>query len=313
MRLKVVVAGPGAVGQVVGGKLALAGHTVTFLGREESARIADLTRHGVRVNNLWSPEQSFTVRVPVTARLDGAPPADLVLLTTKTYSTDHVLPILQPVVAAQTILMSLQNGVESAAKLQDAFQRGIVLGSFCGMGVKLLPSGIVEQISPERVVVGALTAGDHVREVAMVLSAFQGAGIPIAQSDDIQRDLWIKFLRCVGIFQWCAIEDMSIGELLADDTRKHRTHATMAEVVQIAQAHGVRVTNADIEPQIATVHTNFAANIPSLLEDLRAGQPLELAAFGGFIVQQGRAHGIPTPWNDTIVATLEPHRRGDVI
>ncbi len=302
--INIVIAGPGAVGQVCGGKLSLAGNEVTFLARPGSDRIDQINRDGVRVQNLRDLGQSFVAQASAVASLEGARAADLVLLTTKTYSNAEVLPGLDPVVTDRTILLSLQNGVESAGQIREFFRRGCVLGAFCFMGAAVLPSGEVALNSPERVVIGDLD-GRSANNVDLVLQAFQKARIVTDRSEDIQRALWIKLLWNVGIFQWCAIEDKTIGALLSNSDGIRKVSEAMAETVRVAQANGINLTEADIEPQIATALERYSPVTPSLLQDLRAGRPLEHHSFAGFVAREGKRLGIPTPINDQLLAALD--------
>ncbi len=298
----ILVAGPGAVGQVIGGSLARS-HTVTFLGREGSQRIDDINQKGVRIDNLRFPKQSFTVQAKAVASLDGWAPADLVLLTTKTYSNDRVLPKILPVVTHNTIFLSLQNGVTSANQMQKMFRMGSVLGAFCFMGAAVLPSGIIELNSPERVIVGDLNKRSS-DALSFVMDIFTEVGISITQSENIDRDLWIKLLWNVGIFQWCAFEGKTIGELLSDESSLQQVRGTMLEAVNIAQANHVSITREDIQTQINTALTKYAPVTPSLLQDLRAQRPLELGSFAGFISSEGQRLGIQVPYNDFLFEEL---------
>ena len=89
-----------------------------------------------------------------------------------------------------------------------------------------------------------------------------------------------------------------------EETNTRSVRDTMAEAVNIARASGVNISETDIEPQIAGARARFPLVTPSLLQDLRAGSPLEHGSFAGFISRQGKAHGISTPLNDWLFEEL---------
>src|SRR5215510_12126522 len=120
--MRIVVMGSGGLGGYFGGLLAQSGADVTFVAR--GVYLHALQEHGLTVRSVNS---DFTVSVQACADPRALPPAGVVLFCVKTYDAATAAALLQPVVNAQTIVLTLQNGMNMTAELQTTFGRGTVL------------------------------------------------------------------------------------------------------------------------------------------------------------------------------------------
>ncbi len=102
------VLGSGAVGGFYGAKLAQAGHRVTFLAR--GAHLEAIRERGLLI---WSPLGDFVVKAEAESDVTKVGPVDVVLLAVKTYDNDTALPMLKALTGPQSVVLSLQNGVDS--------------------------------------------------------------------------------------------------------------------------------------------------------------------------------------------------------
>jgi 2-dehydropantoate 2-reductase len=149
--------GAGGVGGHYGALLARAAHDVTFV-----ARGAHLTALQARGLELRIGEQRFHVNpvqaVDSTAGLDSADSIDLVLFTVKTYDTAAAIELLRPAVGPNTVVLTLQNGVDSAQNLAAAFGPQRVIAGTTVMTSVVVAPGVIEA-APGRVVVLAELSG----------------------------------------------------------------------------------------------------------------------------------------------------------
>jgi 2-dehydropantoate 2-reductase len=122
--MRIVVMGSGGTGGYFGAKLARAGEDVTFVAR--GAHLAALRADGMRIKS--AVEGEWTVRAPAVERLDGLPPADLVLFCVKSFDTEEAAALIRPVVGPDTGVLSIQNGVDNEEKLERVLGAGHVLG-----------------------------------------------------------------------------------------------------------------------------------------------------------------------------------------
>src|SRR5690348_9387159 len=114
--MKFAVMGSGGVGGYFGGRLAQAGHDVTFIAR--GAHLAALRERGLRV---LSTEGDFEIRKAVaTDDLRTIGPVDIVLLAVKTWQVDEAATSLSPLLGPASAVLTLQNGVEAPDEVARA-------------------------------------------------------------------------------------------------------------------------------------------------------------------------------------------------
>lgn len=113
--------GAGAVGSYYGALLALAGHSVTLIGRP--AHTAAIEMNGL---TLHKDGASRTVSVKATVEASGARGADLILISVKSDDTEAAGAALAPYLSADTVVLSLQNGVDNAERLATILGRAVV-------------------------------------------------------------------------------------------------------------------------------------------------------------------------------------------
>ena len=116
MTERVLVMGTGALGAYFGGRLVQAGVDVVFVAR--GANLAALRQDGLRIESARGVERIAPLRVVASPAEAG--PCSVVLVCVKSYDTDEIAMALRPVVGADTIVLSLQNGLENEARLAAA-------------------------------------------------------------------------------------------------------------------------------------------------------------------------------------------------
>src|SRR3954464_10053042 len=118
-RMRIAIVGSGGVGGYFGGRLAEAGAGGTFLAR--GAHLEALRANGLRIA---SPKGDVHLpRVPAAADTREIGPVDVVLFAVKLYDTDSALAALPPLIGGDTIVVPLQNGVDSVGMVANAVGR----------------------------------------------------------------------------------------------------------------------------------------------------------------------------------------------
>jgi 2-dehydropantoate 2-reductase len=130
MSRKIVIAGAGSIGCFVGGLLALGGEKVTLLARR---RIADeIGRHGLHLTSYegWLERIASDALAPETSSTTAFADAELVLVTVKSGQTEEMAELISSHAPSEAVVVSLQNGLDNAARLQDRLPEHAV---FAGM------------------------------------------------------------------------------------------------------------------------------------------------------------------------------------
>ena len=298
--MRTVIMGTGGLGGYFGGLLARAGGDVTFIAR--GANLEALQTRGLAVRSV---NGDFTLpAVQACADPAGLPEADVVLFCVKTYGVVDAAALLQPVVGPDTIVLTLQNGVDTPTDLQHAFGRGTVLAGITRIGSTLVEPGVIEQPTRDRAIeFGSLDArGDAALEPVRAL--LEAAGIPAVVSPDIRKSLWEKLVLISAFAGLSALTGLTPNQLLA----RQPTRAIYTRIMEEAAAVA-RAADVDLAPDLATqilayLDAEGELGVASMAVDFQHRRRTEIEAINGAVVRHGQRLGVPTPVNETIYAAL---------
>lgn len=285
--MHVQVFGAGSLGTLVGALLDRAGVDVHLVGRR---RVADAFEGGVRVEGVEefvaSPSFSTEPR-----------PADLTLVTVKSYDTREAAETLAPVVGEGDTVVSIQNGMGNEEILDETLD-ATVLGGTTTYGANLRPDeGCVGYTGRGEVIVGDYAGGETV-EAEGVADAL--VGVEARATDAMDAALWEKLAVNAAINPVTALTGLRNGEAAERATDVMRRAAE--EVERVASAEGVRIDGA--AERAFEVARATAENESSMLQDVRAGRRTEIDALNGYIVKRADETGVETPTNATLAALI---------
>jgi 2-dehydropantoate 2-reductase len=297
--------GSGGVGGYFGGRLAQHGHDVTFIAR--GAHLAALRSSGLR---LASPMGDAHVS-PVRATDDpsGIGPVDVVLLTVKMYDLDHAAAQLRPLMGPQTVVVTLQNGVEATDIVAAHVGAGHVAGGVAYVAAVIDAPGVIRHTALNRLIFGELDGRPSPRLDALrdVLAA---SGVEAAVSPHIKVDLWSKFARLSVFSSMTTVTRSPIGVLRDDPELLGLLEEAVEESLAVGRAHGVPLSETVMDEIKAMVRDLPANARASMLEDLERGRRLELPWLSGAVVRLGRAVGVATPIHRFVATVLKPYQNG---
>lgn len=301
--MRVAVMGSGGTGGFFGSLLARAGNAVTFIAR--GAHLEAIHAHGLRVKSRLAGD--FTLPVRATNDLHAIGPVELVLLCVKTYDTDSAVQQMRPLVGPDTLVLSVQNGIDNAERIARVVGSEPVIGAVAHIFSAIEAPGVIAQTAgPGRIIFGELAGGSSAR-TERLLRTFQQAGIVAELSREIRVTLWEKFLFICGNGGVTALTRLPLGVIRACPETNALLRGTMEEVEGVARACGIPLPAGCVEQVVAFNASVEPEARSSLYHDLAAGRRLELEALHGTVVRLGRAHGVPTPLNFAIYAALKPY------
>ncbi|HSJ72782.1 MAG TPA: 2-dehydropantoate 2-reductase [Miltoncostaeaceae bacterium] len=287
--------GAGAVGSYYGALLARDGHEVTLVAR--GPHLDALRGRGAVVVR---EAEGRHWEAPVAGRPRPEPgPADLAIVTTKSQDTLAAARALVNVLPPGTPVLSLQNGVENVSRIASALGPERALGGIAFVGVRLEEPGIVDHQAEGWVRMGHPDGAEGARAAYEVVAG----SWDVALSGDIVRDQWAKLLWNAGFNAICAVTGATAGEALAVPDSERLVRAAMGEVVAVAAARGIALTEAEVD-EMARPNEQLREYRPSTARDLEAGKRLERDALCGFLAREGARLGVPTPVNAVLDALL---------
>jgi 2-dehydropantoate 2-reductase len=301
--MKVIVAGAGSLGSLLGGLLARTGEDVLLLGRQ--AHVSAVQQDGLRVTGILG---NLTIPMGAKTELnteDG--PADLVILGAKSQDVASVLQMIEPIVGDDTQILSPQNGVVTEDLVEEAYGANRSLPAVTPINVSLARPGELYYA-----IAGPLQFGprgdQNETDVQPIIEAFNKAGIETTWREDIMELKWRKLAR----YSIGAIINALTGlQRLGDDEDVRELMRDLAEEL-IAVVEAGNVTDFPIRPLVEEAYRQWEGEraekawLASVGQDLRKGKTItEIDYINGYVVKLGREHHVPTPVNHCIYTLVK--------
>ena len=317
--MRFAILGSGAVGGYFGAKLARAGQDVTFVAR--GAHLDAIRTRGLEIKSAKLGD--FVVRAPADSDTTKIGHVDVAIVSVKAYDNATALPMLTPLVGPETVVLTLQNGVDSADEVAAIVGETRVLGGTTYVATALEGPGLIVQTGVHRSIIFGEVSGDpstslgagrgritpRVQAIADVLAA---ADIQVTTVPDARVPIWDKFVYLVAFAGFTGASRLAIGHIWKYPHVRDMFYGCCREIAAIAKAEGVTISANRFETL-----EEYMANIPpttrsSLLIDLEQGKRIEVEALQGAAVRRAAKHNVPVPIVSTLYALLKPWENGPI-
>ena len=299
---RVAVVGAGAVGCYFGGMLARAGAPVTLIGR--APHVEAINRDGLFIDSIHFKEN---VSVSASTELAAARDAQLVIFSVKTLDTENVAKQLAPYLAAETIVVSFQNGVDNVERID--FAAGIqAIPAVVYIAVEMVGLGRVKHSGRGDVIVGdpSLNHDASESDLAKIATTFMRADVPCRISENITAELWEKLIMNCAYNALSALSRSKYGRIARDSGTVEVMKRVVSEAVAVGNAAGVKLS---AEKMFAAVLKLGAEAMPeavsSTAQDIARGKATEIDSLNGFLVRRGGELIVPTPVNETLTSLVK--------
>jgi 2-dehydropantoate 2-reductase len=303
--VKIAVVGAGGVGGYFGARLADLGADVSFIAR--GAHLEAMRTTGLKVFSPLGDVKLDHVRATEDPASIGR--VDVVLFTVKLYDTRAACALLGPLIGPDTVVVTLQNGVESVDLLTAGIGRSHVAGGVAHVFAVIAEPGVIRHTALDLIIVGELDGVPRPR-LEQLQSLARQAGFECRLSDQIDVEIWLKFVRLSAFSGMTAVSRSPLGVIREDPNLFAMLQAAVMEGMAVAHARKIQFPpNA-----MADMFTHMASMPPhsksSMLEDLERGRRLELPWLSGAVLRLGRDLGVETPIHRFITTVLTPHAGG---
>jgi 2-dehydropantoate 2-reductase len=296
MIFRVAVLGAGAMGGFLTARFCDAPGFATELiagGRHHER----LVRDGLVVNG-----RRYTP--PVVQPGEGGPAADLLIVALKHHQLEGAVGDLKERVGEATTVISVMNGLDSERIIGSIYGADKVLYTI-SVGIDAVREGNrITYTNPGVLYFGELSNTEPSQRVLRVQEAFRKAGIPYETPEDMRRMLWWKLMINAGINQASAVLRAPYGVFQSSREARGLMEALMREVIDVASAAGVDLSERDIEQWHGFLNGLSPRGKSSMLQDIEAGRKTEVEIFSGKICELGELHGVPTPVNRTVLQII---------
>lgn len=289
---KIYLSGLGAIGSAFAGRLYdMNPDCIKIIADNE--RIERYAGNGVSING---KPYSFQYIRPE----ENVPAADMIIIAVKQHHLQKVIQEIRKFIGRDTIILSLLNGISSEEIIGREYGMDKMLYSFC-VGTDSVREGTAVQYSNiGRIVFGEQRDSRGSRKVAAVRELFDQAGIPYVVPEDMQRELWWKFMMNVGINQASAVLGATYGVFQKVQDARELMFSASREVVRISEKAGINLSDRDMDKYMTVLDTLAPDGKTSMLQDVEAHRKTEVEIFAGTVIELGKKYDIETPVNQVL-------------
>ena len=303
--MRIAVMGSGGLGGYFGARLAHGGADVSFVAR--GAHLAAMRSSGLRIEG---PRPLHLPSVVATDDPAAIGVVDLVMFCVKLWDTEAALVQIRPLVGPATVVVSFQNGVLKDAAMRAAFGADRVMGGVGYVATTIARPGVIAQTGPmQRLLFGESDGARSARAQAL-LQACQAGGIAAELSEDIEREIWQKFVFLAALSGATTTMRQRIGAVRSHPQTRAFLLDLMREVVAVGRAMGVALPADYAEQRLALADQVASDMTSSMHHDLERGNPLEVRWLAGAVVELGARAGVATPLNRAVADILALHEQG---
>lgn len=299
--MKTYVVGTGGVGGYFGGKLAKAGIDVTFVARGDFYE--SVKNDGLRVNAL---DGDFVVRpAKVIDLLEKIVDPDLIIFTVKTYDTESVASQLKHLVKPNTYIITFQNGIENDLIIEKIINNATVIPGIAYVISSKGGDGVIHQTGgAKKLIIGRRdnSGDDTLNEIHGLLTK---SGIDSIISDDIERDLWKKYIFINAFSGFTALCRASIGDIRNDKFTFDLYKRSVMETISVSKALKINLPETIYDDVIKISENTTPESKSSLLLDIENNRKTEIETLHGTLVRFAGDLKIPVPINRTIYSALK--------
>jgi 2-dehydropantoate 2-reductase len=319
--MKVCIVGAGAVGGVLGAKLAAAGHAVSLVARGD--HLAAIRADGL---GLKDADGVRRFRLAAAENPGDLGPQDAVFVALKAYSIGPMLPRLGALLTPDTAVVTAINGIPwwyfcreggrfDGARIECLDPDGAMLraldpqhlvGCVVHASAEVIAPGVIHHTSGRTFILGELDGSASAR-LAAIGAALDGAGLEARRSSRIRDDVWTKLIGNTSYNPVAALTGALMNEINANPGLIGLIRRMMGEGMQVAEALGARI-NVTVEERLGLAKKLGAAKV-SMHQDIERGRPLEIDAIVTAVCELGRKVGVGTPTIDGVEALIRERAR----
>ena len=316
---KIVIYGAGSIGCYVGGRLAQAGANIHFIGRERIGM--QLEQHGLHITDLEGCDfrlsaHQFSFSTTPTDFTDAA----MVIVCVKSAATAEVGTTLAPLLKANTVVLSLQNGLSNADVLREHLPHCTVLTGIVEFNVVNNGQGHFHQGSE-----GTLEA-EAADELSPFLPLFEQAGLPLLVHQSMLPVQWAKLLLNLNN-PINALSNLPLKEELSQRAFRRCIALAQQEALELLDIAGIKPTRITPLPPhwipkllvvpdwlFRLLGNKMLAIDPmarsSMWEDLEAGRKTEIDWINGEVVNLAASLGREAPVNSRLIELIRVAESG---
>lgn len=294
---RIAIIGTGAMGSIYAGLMASAGHEVWAVDVWQ-AHVTAIATQGLRVEGASGDRLVRGIRAVTDASQVGA--CDLIVIATKAAGVGAAAASIRPLIGADTIVMTIQNGLGSGERIRGFLPDvPVVLGVAQGFGASMKGPGHAHHHGMSLIRIGELGGGLTPR-LERVAEIWRSSGFETRAFADIHQLIWEKFVCNVTLSAPCTVFDRTAAQMMADPDCWRLCLACAGEAHAAGRARGVVFSFDDPVAYVTEFARKLGDARPSMLLDHHARRRSEIDAINGMVPVVAAEVGLAAPYNDAL-------------
>ena len=289
--MNIVVFGAGAIGSFFGGVLSQK-NNVALVGRKKHV-------NAICENYLFIKGKTnlkANIKAVENAKdIDFTP--DLLILTVKSYDTEKAIKEASKIIVKDTIIMSLQNGIDNIDKIKKHVDSGNIVVGITTNGCVFSEPGIIQHTGIGKTVLGNIEGSQAERLVEL----FNASEIKTKLSNDILSEIWIKGIVNSSINPLTGFLNCKNGYLLENPLLENMVEQICTESTNAANANGLNLDIEDMIGETKEVIRDTSENYSSMLQSIKNKKKTEIDSINGKIIEIGKEKEIEVRLNELLV------------
>ena len=223
---------------------------------------------------------------------------------------------LQPFLAPNTTILSLQNGIDNPDRIHSAIQ-AYAVPTAVYVAAEMTAPGCVTHTGRGDLIIGHRAGWPHRPDLEPLAAMFEQAEVPCRISDEIAAELWTKMVMNCAYNALSALTRAEYGRMVESAPVRDFGMRALAETVAVARAEGVSLSEQVVMEAALRLSEKMTAATSSMAQDIARGRPTEIDSLNGYVVRRGKALGIATPVSEILVAMVScwrsPPSSGDPV
>lgn len=294
--------GAGALGSLFGGRLFEYGFDVVLVNNSWVEHVRTTNEEGLFIES--DIRGDTRLNVPSTTDPNQAGEVDVLFIFVKSNATEDAIKNAGPMIHDETIVVTLQNGLNNAAILERYIPSGQILDGYTTLGASVREPGHVYHSGAGSNILG----GDSRPTADTIAGMMNDADLETTVVDDPTPHVWSKQFESVGVKPVAALTETAIGGLIEDKETTWVMEHLVSEAVEVARAKGIEIIEDPIE-KLHTICRSHPNTISSMHEDIQKERKTEIDHINGVIVDHARELDVEVPYNRMMVALVKTKER----
>lgn len=304
--MRVATMATGGIGGFLAVKLANSGHQVATIAR--GSHLAAIIKDGLTLEEPSGVERAHPwIATDDPSRVGEV---DAIIFGVKGDALEAAARACLPMLAANTVVVPFLNGVEASDRLIEILPERNVANGMAQISTTIASPGVIKKTGEFNVFTFGERDNRPSERIAALQKAINEAGSSAPATDDIERDVWTKFVFFSAVSGVTAAGRCTIGDIVATPELGELFRRVVSETAAIGRALGV-----SLGPDMESRAWSAARALPKTMRastaiDLENGRPLEIEWISGAAARLAKKAGIPAMINEALYALLLPYKHG---